>query len=253
MQQQLYFIGAGPGDPDLITVKGKKIIMQADIIIYAGSLVNFSVLEGHKEQAVLHNSATMTLEEILEVMIKGVRDGKIVARVHSGDPSIYGAIREQMSELEKHGISYTIIPGVSSFVAAVAALQKEYTLPGVSQTIILTRQEGRIPVPEGQDLASLAQHNASMVVFLSVHMIEKVVKELKVGYPGDTPVIVVQRVSWPDAKTVTGTLDTIAEKVKEEKINKTALILVGNFLGNAYELSKLYDKSFSHAYRSAHV
>ncbi len=251
--QQVYFIGAGPGDPDLITVKGKKIITQADIIIYAGSLVNLAVLEGHKEQAVLYNSAAMTLEEVLEVTIKGVRDGKMVTRVHSGDPSIYGAIREQMAELEKQGISYAIIPGVSSFVAAAAALQKEYTLPGVSQTIILTRQEGRTPVPVGQDLASLARHKASMVVFLSVHMIEKVVKELKVGYPGDTPVTVVQRVSWPDTKIVMGTLDTIAEKVQEEGISKTALILVGNFLGDAYELSKLYDKSFSHAYRSAHL
>ncbi len=251
--QQVYFIGAGPGDPDLITVKGKKIITQADIIIYAGSLVNPAVLEGHKEQAVIYNSATMTLEEVLEVTVQGVRDGKIIARVHSGDPSIYGAIREQIDGLKKNGISCVVIPGVSSFVAAAASLQKEYTLPGVSQTIILTRQEGRTPVPEGQDLASLARHKTSMVVFLSVHMIDKVIKELRVGYSGDTPVTVVQRVSWPDAKTIAGTLATIAEKVKEEGIDKTALILVGNFLGDAYEFSKLYDKSFGHAYRSPHL
>lgn len=248
---KVYFIGAGPGDPDLITVKGKKIIEEAGVIIYAGSLVNPAVLEGHRPEAKVYNSASMNLEEIVETMITGVREGQIVARVHTGDPSIYGAIREQMDELNKEGIPYEVIPGVSSFVAAAAALKMEYTLPSVSQTIILTRHEGRTPVPAGQDLAGLAQHKASLAIFLSVGMIEDVVKELKQGYREDTPVAVIQKASWPEQKIVKGTIKDIAVKVKEAGITKTALILVGDFLGDEYELSKLYDKSFSHGYRSA--
>ncbi len=248
---KVYFIGAGPGDPDLITVKGKKIIEEAGVIIYAGSLVNPAVLEGHRPEAKVYNSASMNLEEIVETMITGVREGQIVARVHTGDPSIYGAIREQMDELNKEGIPYEVIPGVSSFVAAAAALKMEYTLPSVSQTIILTRHEGRTPVPAGQDLAGLAQHKASLAIFLSVGMIEDVVKELKQGYREDTPVAVIQKASWPEQKIVKGTIKDIATKVNEAGITKTALILVGDFLGDEYELSKLYDKSFSHGYRSA--
>lgn len=248
---KVYFIGAGPGDPDLITVKGKKIIEEAGVIIYAGSLVNPAVLEGHRPEAKIYNSASMNLEEIVEAMVTGVREGQIVARVHTGDPSIYGAIREQMDELNKEGIPYEVIPGVSSFVAAAAALQMEYTLPNVSQTVILTRHEGRTPVPAGQDLAGLAQHKASLAIFLSVGMIEDVVKELKQGYREDTPVAVIQKASWPEQKIVKGTIKDIAVKVKEAEITKTALILVGDFLGDEYELSKLYDKSFSHGYRSA--
>lgn len=248
---KVYFIGAGPGDPDLITVKGKKIIEEAGVIIYAGSLVNPAVLEGHRPEAKIYNSASMNLEEIVEAMVTGVREGQIVARVHTGDPSIYGAIREQMDELNKEGIPYEVIPGVSSFVAAAAALKMEYTLPSVSQTIILTRHEGRTPVPAGQDLAGLAQHKASLAIFLSVGMIEDVVKELKQGYREDTPVAVIQKASWPEQKIVKGTIKDIATKVNEAGITKTALILVGDFLGDEYELSKLYDKSFSHGYRSA--
>lgn len=248
---KIYFIGAGPGDPDLITVKGRRIIEKADIIIYAGSLVNPEVLKNHKPKAAIYNSASMNLEEIIGVMVRGVKEGKLVARVHTGDPSIYGAIREQMDGLSKENIEYEVVPGVSSFVAAAATLRCEYTLPGVSQTIILTRHEGRTPVPEGQDLASLAAHKASLAIFLSVSMIEDVVSRLTPCYGGDTPVAVVEKASWPGERIVRGTLSTISSLVKEQKIEKTALILVGGFLGQEYELSKLYDRNFSHGFRSA--
>lgn len=248
---KVYFIGAGPGDPELLTVKGQRIIREADLIIYAGSLVNPAVLAGHKEGALVYNSAGMNLEEILEVMVRGIREGKMVARVHTGDPSIYGAIREQMDGLDREGIPYEVVPGVSSFVGAAAALKMEYTLPGISQTVILTRHEGRTPVPEGQDLQSLARHKASMAIFLSVAMIEEVVAALLTGYTGDTPAAVIQKATWPDQKIVRGTLATIAAQVREAGIDRTALILVGDFLGNEYELSKLYDRAFSHGYRRA--
>lgn len=248
---KVYFIGAGPGDPELITVKGRRLIEEADIIIYAGSLVNPDVLTGHKENAEIHNSAYMDLEEILTIMIDGVKAGKKVARVHTGDPSIYGAIREQMDGLNKENIAYEVIPGVSSFLAAAASLNMEYTLPGVSQTIILTRHAGRTPVPAGQELENLAVHKASMAIFLSVSMIEEVMQTLKPHYGEDAPVAVVQKASWPDQFIIRGTIKDIAGKVDEAGIKKTALILVGYFLGDDYELSKLYDKHFTHEYRSA--
>ncbi|WIF94957.1 precorrin-4 C(11)-methyltransferase [Caminicella sporogenes] len=248
---KVYFIGAGPGDPELMTIKGAKIIAKADIIIYAGSLVNKEVLANKKREAVVYNSASMTLEEVIDVIERGIREGKIVARVHTGDPSIYGAIREQIDILEKKGIQYEVIPGVSSFVAAAAAIKKEFTLPGVSQTVILTRMEGRTPVPEREKIESLASHRASMCIFLSVHMIDKLVKRLTAHYPKNTPIAVVQKASWKDEKIVVGTLEDIEVKVKEAGITKTAQILVGDFLGDSYELSKLYDKNFSHGYRKA--
>lgn len=248
---KVYFIGAGPGDPELITVKGSKTIAQADIIIYAGSLVNQEVIEKRKESAEVYNSASMTLDEVIQVMENGINKGKIIARVHTGDPSIYGAIREQMDILNEKGIEYEVIPGVSSFVASAAAIKKELTLPAVSQTVILTRMEGRTPVPEKESIESLAVHRATMCLFLSVHMIEELVKRLMTSYPEKTPVAVIQRASWKDEKTVIGTLENIAQKVKEAGITKTAQILVGDFLGDEYELSKLYDKNFSHEYRKA--
>lgn len=246
----VYFIGAGPGDPDLITVKGRKMVEQADVIIYAGSLVNKQIIDCRREDAVVYNSASMTLEEVIEVIENAENDKKMVARVHTGDPSIYGAIREQIDILEEKGITYKVIPGVSSFVGAAAAINKEFTLPGVSQTVILTRMEGRTPVPEKESLESLAKHRASMCIFLSVHMIEDVVNKLLTHYDIKTPIAVVQKATWDDQKIVIGTLEDIAEKVKASEINKTAQILVGDFLGNEYELSKLYDKNFSHEYRS---
>ena len=248
---KVYFIGAGPGDPELITVKGGKIIAQADIIIYAGSLVNKEVIENRKEASELYNSASMTLDEVIEVMERGIKSGKLIARVHTGDPSIYGAIREQMDILEEKGIEYEVIPGVSSFVASAAAIKKEFTLPGITQTIILTRMEGRTPVPEREGIEALAKHRATMCLFLSVHMIEELVKRLLSSYPIDTPVAVIQKASWKDEKIVIGTLENIAKQVKEAGIKKTAQILVGDFLGDKYELSKLYDKNFSHGYRKA--
>lgn len=247
----VYFVGAGPGDPELLTIKGHKVIAAADVIIYTGSLVNRAVLQGHKAEAMIHNSAGLTLEEVVRIMAESVGQGKTVVRVHTGDPSIFGAIREQMDALAKHDITYEVVPGVSSFVAAAAALNMEYTLPGVSQTVILTRHEGRTPVPGGQDLAGLAGHQASLVIFLSAAMIEEVVRDLIRSYRPDTPVAVVQKASWPDQKIVRGTLENIAGLVKAENIDKTALILVGDFLGSEYELSRLYDKNFSHGCRSA--
>ena len=247
----VYFIGAGPGDPELITVKGQRLVKQADIIIYAGSLVPKAVIEDHKEGAEIYNSAGMSLDEVIDVMTEGVKNNKMIARVHTGDPSIYGAHREQMDLLDKENITYEVIPGVSSFVASAAAIKKEFTLPSISQTVICTRMEGRTPVPEKEKLRLLASHQASMAIFLSVQKIEDVVEELVVHYPKTTPVAVVQRASWPDQKVVYGTLESISERVKEADITKTAQILVGEFLGDEYEFSKLYDPTFTHEYRKA--
>lgn len=247
--EKVYFIGAGPGDPELITIKGQKIIKEADIIIYAGSLVPKEVINCHKEGALIYNSASMSLEEVISVTIDGVKNNKKVARVHTGDPAIYGAHREQMDILEENGIEFEVIPGVSSFLASAAVLKKEFTLPNVSQTVICTRIEGRTAVPERESLESLAYHRSSMAIFLSVHMIEKVIESLSKYYPLDTPIAVVQKATWPDQKIVLGTLKDIESKVKEANIKKTAQILVGDFLGNEYEKSKLYDKNFTHEFR----
>ena len=245
----IYFIGAGPGDPELLTVKGKKIIDCADIIIYAGSLVNEKVLDTRKPEAVVYNSAYMTLEEVVAVMADGARRGLLVARVHTGDPSIFGAIREQMDALEKEGLDYEVIPGVSSFLGAAASLRKEYTLPGVSQTVILTRMEGKTPVPSREKISGLAKHKATMIIFLSVGMIEQLCEMLKESYAPDTPAAVVYKATWEDEKIVRGTLEDIAPKVLAAGITKTALTIVGDFLGDDYELSKLYDKTFTTEFR----
>lgn len=245
----VYFIGAGPGDPELLTVKGKKYIDMADVIIYAGSLVNEQVLASRKTDAVVYNSAYMNLEEVLEVMKEAEAKGLMTARVHTGDPSIFGAIREQMDALDALGIAYEVIPGVSSFLGVAAALKKEYTLPGVSQTVILTRMEGRTPVPEKEKLLSLAEHNATMIIFLSVGMIDELAKTLRKAYRETTPVAVVYKATWEDQKIVRGDLTNIAARVKEAKITKTALTVVGDFLGDDYELSKLYDKTFTTEFR----
>jgi len=247
----IYFIGAGPGDPELITVKGRRLLEEAEIIIYAGSLVNRELLKLAKKESIIHNSAEMTLDEVVAVMEAGALEQKLIVRLHTGDPSIYGAIREQMDELDKRNIKYEVIPGVSSFCAAAAALQKEYTLPGVSQTVILTRIEGRTEVPEKESIESLAAHRATMIIFLSVHMIDELVNKLKAGYEDDTPAAVVYKASWPEQKILRGTLANIAEMAGTSGVTKTALVVVGDFLGNDYELSRLYDKSFSHEYRRA--
>lgn len=249
---QVYFIGAGPGDPDLITVKGQKRLSEADVVIYAGSLVNPALLGKAKQGAAVYNSASMTLPQVIDVIAKAVAENKRVARVHTGDPSIYGAIKEQMDELDKLGISYEIIPGVSSFLATAAALQCEYTLPDVSQTVIITRLEGRTPVPPKENLASLASHTATMCIFLSVHMLDNVVRELMDGgYPSDTPIAVVQKASWPEQKIIRGTLSTISGHIKAQGIDRTAMIVVGRCLEGDYALSRLYAPEFGHMYRDA--
>lgn len=248
----VYFIGAGPGDPELITVKAKRMIEKADIIIYAGSLVNPQVLHGAKPQAEIHNSASMTLPQVIEVMAEGERAGKLTVRVHTGDPSLYGAIREQMAELERLGIPYEVVPGVSSFLAAAASLKREYTLPGVSQTVILTRMEGRTPVPEREQIEKLAGHGATMVIFLSAGRIHELCSRLqRGGYEPDTPAAVVYKASWKDEKIVRGTLEELAERVRSAGIQRTALVVVGGFLGDDFCLSRLYDESFSHGYRTS--
>lgn len=245
----VHFIGAGPGDPELLTIKGKRLIDEADVIIYAGSLVNPAVLKDAKKSAAIYNSAGMTLEEVIGVIKEAEEQGKQAVRVHTGDPAIYGAHREQMDELDKLGIAYDVIPGVSSFLATAAALKKEYTLPGVSQTVILTRMEGRTPMPEKEKLADLAKHQATMIIFLSVGQMEELAKQLMTSYPPTTPVAVVYKASWEDQKIVTGNLTDIAQKVEEAGIRKTALTVVGDFLGDEYELSRLYDKHFTHEFR----
>lgn len=245
----VHFIGAGPGDPELLTIKGKKLIDEADVIIYAGSLVNPAVLKDAKKGAAIYNSAGMTLEEVIGVIKEAEEQGNQAVRVHTGDPAIYGAHREQMDELDKLGIAYDVIPGVSSFLATAAALKKEYTLPGVSQTVILTRMEGRTPMPEKEKLADLAKHQATMIIFLSVGQMEELAKQLMTSYPPTTPVAVVYKASWEDQKIVTGNLTDIAQKVEEAGIRKTALTVVGDFLGDEYELSRLYDKHFTHEFR----
>lgn len=246
----VYFVGAGPGDPDLITIKGRKLIEKADIVIYAGSLVSAEHLTFAKPNCKTYNSASMTLEEVIKVM-EANRNAQIV-RLHTGDPSIYGAVREQMDELDKLRIDYEVIPGVSSCTAAAAAIKKEFTLPDVSQTIILTRMEGRTPVPQEEKLAALAAHKASMAIFLSVQNIENVVAELLKGYKDEaTPAAVIYKATWEDQEIITGTLGDIAQKVKKAGINKTAQILVGNFIAGDYKRSQLYNPKFSHEFRKA--
>ena len=246
---KVYFVGAGPGDPELISIKGKRIIDEADVIIYAGSLVNKEVLRDTKKGAFIYNSASMNLDEVIEVTKNAVFSGKMVARVHTGDPSIYGAIREQMDRLDEYNIEYEVIPGISSFLATAAALKKEYTLPAVTQTLILTRMEGRTSVPDKERIEELAKHRATMIIFLSIGAIEELATRLKAGYEENTPVAVVYKASWEEQKIVRGNLNNIARLVKEAGISKTALVVVGDFLGDEYELSKLYDKNFSHEYR----
>lgn len=245
----VYIVGAGSGDVELITVKGLKRVKEADIIIYAGSLVNPEILKEAKENCQIYNSAYMNLEEVIDVIKKGHSEGKNIVRLHTGDPSIYGAIREQMDILRENNIPFENIPGVSSFCGAAAALQAEYTLPAVSQTVILTRMEGRTAVPEKESIESLSKHNATMIIFLSVGMIDELVKRLMEGYSENTPAAVVYKATWKDEKIVRGILSDIALKTKEAGINKTALVIVGNCLGDDYELSKLYDKNFKTEFR----
>lgn len=250
MEAKIYFIGAGPGNPELITVKGHRLIADADVIIYAGSLVNPEVFAHHKPECEIHNSAEMDLQDIIKVMKKSVKNGLSVARIHTGDPSIYGSIREQIEELNALKIPWEVIPGVSSFTAAASVLGREFTVPEISQTVICTRFEGRTPVPELEKIELLASHQTSMAIFLSVQLIDKLTEKLRIHYPAATPIAVIEKATWADQRVIEGTLEDISEKVKSAGIKKTAMILVGRFLGNEFYNSKLYDAKFTHEYRT---
>lgn len=251
MMPKIVFVGAGPGDPELITVKGRKALDSADVVIYAGSLVNPTLLEGIKAE--VHDSATLDLDGIIGIMKAAVAEGRTVVRLHTGDTSFYSAISEQIERLRELNISYEVIPGVSSALAGAAMLGQELTIPEISQTVIFTRMEGRTPVPASERLGSLALHRSTMAIFLSVGMIEKVRDELLQGYAGDTPVVVIEKATWPDQKIVRGALTDIVSLVKDAGIKKTALIYVGESLraseASLGKESKLYHKEFKHEYR----
>lgn len=246
----IHFVGAGPGAEDLITLRGAKLLEEADCIIYAGSLVNPNLLLRAKAACDIYNSATMTLEEVLAVMAEKEASGLVTVRLHTGDPSMYGAIREQMTALDEKGISYDVTPGVSSVFGAAAALDAEFTLPGVSQTLILTRMAGRTPVPEREALKKLAAHGASMAIFLSAGLLEDVQRELCEGaFTEASPAAIVYKATWPEEKTLRCTVGTLAETAEREGIKNTALILVGDFLTELPERSRLYDPHFTTAFR----
>jgi len=252
----IHFIGAGPGDAELITVKGARLLAAASLVVYAGSLVDRELVRTYAPQAEVYDSAGMTLEETTRLLVEAARSDRAAVRLHTGDPAIYGAIQEQMAELDRHGIPYRVVPGVTSACAAAATLRQELTLPEVSQTVIITRLAGRTPVPEREGLAALAGVGATLAIYLSVNMIEGVVRELLSGaYTPATPVAVVARASWPDETVVEGTLADIAARVRGAGIERQALILVGEVLAARHEglkaTSLLYDKDFTHGYRSA--
>lgn len=247
------FVGAGSGAPDLITVRGMKLLQEADVIIYAGSLVNPQLLEYRKEGCKVYNSAYMTLEEVLEVMYQAEEEDLMTVRLHTGDPCLYGAIREQMDELDKKGIEYDSTPGVSSFCGAASALNLEYTLPDVSQSVIITRMAGRTPVPEKEEIASFAAHQATMVVFLSTSMLDKLSERLIAGgYTADTPAAIVYKATWDDEKTVICTVGTLAQSAREHNITKTALMIIGDVVSHShYNRSELYNPAFTTEFRKA--
>ncbi len=249
-KSKVYFVGAGPGDPELMTLKGYRLLQQADVVIYAGSLINPALLDYCKPEAECHDSAALHLQQIIQLMVDGIHANKLVVRLQTGDLSLYGSVREQGEELAKQQIGFRCIAGVSSFLGAAAELGVEYTVPEVSQSLIITRMAGRTPTPELESLARFAGHQTSMAIFLSVKGIAAVVEQLvQGGYPLDTPVSVVYKATWPDCQILKGTLADIAQTVTDAGIHKTALILVGRFLGEEYHYSKLYDAAFSHEYR----
>lgn len=249
---KVYFVGAGPGDPELITVKGQRLLAQAGVVIYAGSLVNPALLAYARPDAQVYNSAGMTLPEVLAVIKDAVQAGRLVVRLHTGDPSLYGAVQEQIDALAACGIACEMVPGVSSFLAAAAALRQEYTLPGVSQTVIITRQEGRTAVPERERLRLLAAHQATMCIFLSVHLLPQLVTELLAGgYPATTPVAIVEKASWPEERVIRSTLADVTAVAAEAGLTRTALVVVGACLAKQYTPSRLYDPQFSHLFRTA--
>lgn len=247
----VYFVGAGSGAPDLITVRGQRLLQQADVIIYAGSLVNPALLKETKKDCEIFNSAKMTLEEVIEVMKRAHGQEKMTVRLHTGDPSIYGAVREQMDILEQEGIPYESCPGVSSFCGAAAALNLEYTLPDVSQSVIITRMAGRTPVPEGEEIAGFAAHHATMVIFLSTGMLQELQKRLVAGgYEADTPAAIVYKATWQEEEKYICTVSTLAQTAQEHNITKTALIIVGDVVTHSnYRRSDLYHPEFETEFR----
>ena len=248
----VHFVGAGSGAVDLITVRGARLLAEADVVIYAGSLVNPEVLGYASQGCAVYNSAKMTLEQVLEVISQAEAQGKTTVRLHTGDSSIYGAVREQFDALERLGIAYDVCPGVSAFCGAASSLRAEYTLPEVSQAVIISRAAGRTPVPEGQSIRELASHRATMVLFLSTGLTETLQRELQEGgYPGSTPVAVVYKATWPEEKILRCTVETLHRTVTENRLSKTALIIVGDCLGDRYERSRLYAPDFSTEFREA--
>lgn len=251
---KVFFVGCGPGDPDLITVKAKKLIQKANIVVYSGSLIPQEILKMCKK-AKLYDASGLVREEIFEILGKNALQNKIVVRLHDGDPSIYGAIQEQIDALKKENIQYEVVPGVTSFLASAAALGTQLTLPGITQTIIVTRAEKRTKVPQRERISELAKHKATMIFYLSVHLLSDIVKQaIEGGYKKSTPVAVVYRASWKDEKIISGTLEDITKKIWDEKITRTAIIIIGDVVKpTSYEFSKLYDKTFSHGYRKSKV
>jgi precorrin-4/cobalt-precorrin-4 C11-methyltransferase len=252
---KVYFVGAGPGDPELLTLKAKRLIESADVIVYSGSLINPDILKYAKASALLYDASSMDRLEISEVLKANAREGKLTVRLHDGDPSLYSAIKEQIDYLEQEGIECEIVPGVSALFASAARLKIELTLPSVTQSVIITRAELRTPVPERESIRELAKHRCTIAFYLSVNLLDHIVKELlDVGYDVNTPVAVVYRATWNDEKIIVGTLQDIVEKVKEARINKTAVIIVGDVVKpKGYEYSKVYDSSFTHSYRRAKI
>ncbi len=251
----VHFVGAGSGAPDLITVRGKSFLEEADVIIYAGSLVNPQLLGYAKDSCEIYDSAKMTLEEVIEVIVKAEAEDKMTVRLHTGDPCIYGAIREQMDILDEKEIAYDYCPGVSAFCGAASALNLEYTLPDVSQSVIITRMEGRTPVPSKESIQSFAAHHATMVVFLSTGMLEELSRRLiEGGYEADTPAAIVYKATWEDEKKFICTVGTLAQTAKENNITKTALMIIGDVVSASnYERSKLYDPGFTTEFREASI
>ncbi|MCI1305738.1 MAG: precorrin-4 C(11)-methyltransferase [Lachnospiraceae bacterium] len=248
----VHFVGAGSGAVDLITVRGARLLKEADVVIYAGSLVNPALLSYTKEGCEIHDSARMTLEQVIEVIKKAEKEGKTTVRLHTGDSSIYGAVREQFDCLEELGIDYDVCPGVSSFCGAAASLKTEYTLPDVSQTVIITRTAGRTPVPERESIRALASHRSTMVLFLSTSLTEQLQEDLMAGgYSGSTPVAVVYKATWPEEEIFRCTVETLHKTVTENRLTKTALIIVGNCMGEQYQRSRLYHPGFTTGFRES--
>jgi precorrin-4/cobalt-precorrin-4 C11-methyltransferase len=250
----VFFVGCGPGDPELITVKAKKLIQKADVVVYSGSLIPPAILKLCKKGK-LYDASGLVREEIFDLLYKNAKKDKLVVRLHDGDPSIYGAIKEQIDNLQEKRISSQVVPGVTAFLASAASLGTQLTLPGVTQTIIVTRAESRTKVPKREKISELAKHKATLVFYLSVHLLSDIVKEsLAGGYKKSTPVVVVYKASWKDQKIVKGTLGNITKKVRDEKITKTAIVIISDVIDSkSYEYSKLYDKKFSHGYRKSKI